>query len=209
MTRDTSVASKSRASSPFKSPLRETCDTNFASSPSSLSLPAAAAQISESTTKEQQHQQRSPNSFHEPWISCIDVNAVDFSAKSLAVLFLEVEKLTMKLMVSESENVALRTEFNRQQHIQDNVSQLHQLHRAEEEQNISTSMEVRLNELRRQIEVERNVLVDLKTAVKGERKKFAERESLNAAVRGEALGMQSMSLSFLNISHLFCIGKVF
>lgn len=196
------TASKSRPSFPSYSPFAEAGNIKYFTSSSSSVPSVAAIQISESYTTgaKEQHQDQHPlNATREPWTSSVNLRASDSPSKRLAALSAEVEKLTAKLMVSESEKVALRVEFNRQQRIYENERQSHERYQLEKEQKSSTriAMDAHLHALRCDIEVERNALADLKTEVKEERKKFEEREIVDAAVRGGALGTRS--LSCLNI----------
>lgn len=217
LTCDTVAAStsKSRPLFPTYSPFAKAGNTKYFTSSSSSVPPAAATQISESSTtgvKEQQLHQNPLNATREPWASSVNLRTSDSPSKRLAALSAEVEKLTAKLMVSESEKVALRVEFNRQQRIHKNERQSHQRYQLEQEQeqeqNISTriAMDGHLHALRCEIEVERNALADLKAEVNDGRKKFEEREIVDAAVRGGALGTRS--LSCLNILHYRCSRKV-
>jgi hypothetical protein len=207
--------SKFRPAFPSYSPFAKAGNTKYFTSSSSSVPPVAATQISESSTAgaKEQHQHQHPlNATREPWTSSVNLRASDSPSKRLAALSAEVEKLTEKLMVSESEKVALRVEFNRQQRIYESERQSHQRyqleHEQEQEQNISTriAMDGHLHALRCEIEVERNALADLKTEVKEERKKFEEREIVDAAVRGRALGTRS--LSCLNILQCRCSRNV-
>ena len=206
LTCDTVAAStsKSRPSFPSYSPLAKAGNTEYFTSSSSSVPPVAATQISgsSSTGAKEKHQHRYPlNATREPWTSCVNPRASDSPSKRLAALSAEVEKLTAKLMVSEIEKVALRVEFNRQQRIHENDTQSHERHQLEQEQNSSTriAMDAHLHALRCEIEMDRNALADLKSEVKDERRKFEEREIVDAAVRGGALGTRS--LSCLNILH--------
>lgn len=192
--------SKCRPLFPSYSPFAKAANTKIFTSSSSSVPPVAATQISESSTTGALHQ-HPLNATREPWTSSVNLRAADSPSQRLTALSAEVEKLTAKLMVSESEKVALRVEFNRQQRVHENERQSHERYQLELEQNISTriAMEGHLHTLRCEIEVERNALAEFKTDVKKERKKFEEREIVDAAVRGEALGTRS--LSCLNILH--------
>jgi uncharacterized protein YkwD len=206
LTCDTVAAStsKSRPAFPSYSPFAKAGNTKYFTSSSSSVPPVAATQISESSTtgaKEQHRHQHPLNATREPWTSSVNLHASDSPSKRLASLSAEVEKLTAKLMVSESEKVALRVEFNRQQRIYESERQSNERYQLEQEQKISTriAMDAHLHALRCEIEVERNALENLKTEVKDGRTKIEEREIVDAAVRGRALGTRS--LSYLNILH--------